>query len=429
MLLMLTAVPMAWGQDFYRERLERGRQALAAQQYAEAATDLEIACFGMMDNPARRAGCKALLFLAQRGAGDPVSATETLRLVARLEQRFAAFTGSSLDAEARQAFLREANVSGVDLSVWPRLQEAVNGFVATTAEGDLAAEDLSPAQLERAVRDDPANTELATRLLVTQYQRGKYADVQRSAEDLLPRDPDNATAACLLAVATATRNRSMCARSLDAIEACPPALQDRRYVRTRLQCYVDLERWQAGRQYSDRLDETWRNSERRLIRRIESQSEATPPAHAETKGPNPSDPPPDSATPAPRPMPDPIDAEVDSLRNQQAQAVRDRDVEAIASVLDRASGLAEQRPDYGPVLELAGQAAYLLSRWDEALSYLKAADAVHDVGAFSLFYLATALEKTGDLDAARETLERGLNAGLPRAPQVLALEQKLRNGV
>lgn len=427
LLLVLAGAQSAWAQDFYRERLERGRQALSAQQYEEASTDLEIACFGMMDNPARRAGCKAFLFLAQRGAGEAVSATETLRLIARLEERFAAFSGASLDAENRQEFLLEADASGVDLSVWPRLQQTVAAAVGAIEDSGASPRSLTPAELERASRADPGNVDLATALVVSKYERGKYADVQNSAEDLLARDPNNATASCLLAVASATRNRSLCARALDAIEACSPDLQDRRYARTRLQCYVDLERWQESREYSDRLTADLRNSERRLIRQIERQSEPSVPSTntaAATPGADQSP----LIEQAPQAAPDPLEAEVEALRRRQAQAVEDRDVEGITSVLDQASRLAEERPNYGPLRELAGQAAYLLSRWDQALYHLRAADAVHEIGAFSLFYLATALEKTGEIDAARATLQRGLEAGLPRAPQVIALEQRLQSG-
>ena len=424
----------AAAQDFYRERLERGRQALGAQRFAEAATDLEIACFGLMENPARRAGCKALLFLAQRNAGDVVAATETLRLVARLEERFAAFSGANLDAQTRRAFLLEADASQVDLGVWPRLRQAVEAVIEVQEVAPSTPENLSLAELQRAFRADPSNIGIATRLVIAQYERGKFADVQNTAEDLLAADPENATAGCLLAVATATRNRSMCASTLETIEMCSADLQNRRYARTRLQCYVDLERWQDGRRFSDQLSPSIRAGERRLIRQIERRSADTPGAATPTRA---------AATPASAPKGtengvgrpqaaepalDPIGDEIASLRRRQGQAVQDGDVEELADILDDANRLAERHPENGSLRELAGQAAFLLSRWDQAVFHLQAADAAHEVGAFSLFYLATALEATGDIDAARDVLQRGLDAGLPRAPQVIALEQKVRRG-
>lgn len=442
-VLLLLAAATARTQDFHRERLEQGRQALAAQRYAEAATDLEIACFGMMDNPARRAGCKVYLFLAQRGAGDAVAATDTLRLVARLEERHAAFTGASLDAETREEFLLEANASGVDLSVWPRLQSAVAAASGVADEAGVSAASLTPSQLERAVRNDPSNTAMATQLLVSQYQRGKYANVQRSAEELLATDPANQTAICLLAVATATRNRSTCSRTLEAIETCEPNLQDRRYARTRLQCYVDLERWKDGRRYSDGLDESVRNRERRLIRLIERESGDQPSsapvtaiATADGESPTPqsqedeaarSQAPDSGASQAE--IRDPLLVEIEALQRQRTEAVREGDIPAITRVLERASALARQRPGNGELQELAGQAAYLLRRWDQARLHLEAADAVHEMSAFSLFYLATAQEQTGSVDVARDTFRRALEAGLPpRAPQVTELEQRLQDG-
>ena len=425
---MATIALPSLAQDFYREQLENGRQALAAQRYEDAVTHLDIACFGMMENPARRVGCKVYLFLAQRRTGDAVSATETLRLIARLEERFAAYSGASLDADTRRMFLLETDASGIDLSVWPRLQRAVAGVVGTAEATAPGLDSLSPAQLERALKNDPANSELATRLVVSQYRRGKFADVQTSAEELLSRDPDNATASCLLAVATATRNRSMCPRTLEAIEACSSDLQDRRYARTRLQCYVDLERWQDGRAYSDRLPENLRNNERRLVRVIERQSTATAAPSTGTVESPPETPTPRASTEASVPEVEPDQGEIESLRRRQTQAIREGDVAAIADILDRTSQLADEQPSNGPLRELAGQAAYLLSRWDEALFHLEAADQLHELGAFSLFYLATAQAETGDTEAARNTLRRSLTAGLPQAPQVTALEQKLRTG-
>ncbi len=101
---VILATPAAAYDDFYAKRLELGRQAFAAGKPAEAAEELRVACFGMVDAPEALTECVARLTLAQEAAGRKADADATMDRFLKLEKRFGLFAGMTLEPPLKAGF-------------------------------------------------------------------------------------------------------------------------------------------------------------------------------------------------------------------------------------------------------------------------------------------------------------------------------------
>src|ERR1700688_4941395 len=70
---------------FYLDLLRDGSQAYDRGDYTAAAKQLRLACFGVLDEPERLAGCLTRLALAHGAAGDNRGFRKTLRTIAEVE--------------------------------------------------------------------------------------------------------------------------------------------------------------------------------------------------------------------------------------------------------------------------------------------------------------------------------------------------------
>jgi hypothetical protein len=93
---------------FYAELLRDGIHAYNAANYVEAARDLRLACFGMLEDPDPLVDCLARLSLAQDKAGDLDGFRDTFRRISEVEERFGSYGRASLPADVRSAFEQRA---------------------------------------------------------------------------------------------------------------------------------------------------------------------------------------------------------------------------------------------------------------------------------------------------------------------------------
>ena len=102
--LLLAALPAGAAIDpFYQGLLRDGQQALDRKDYTNAARQLRLACFGMLDEPRALADCLSRLALAQDGAGDVEGIRETFRRLAEVEDRFKGYSQGEIPPELRTA--------------------------------------------------------------------------------------------------------------------------------------------------------------------------------------------------------------------------------------------------------------------------------------------------------------------------------------
>jgi hypothetical protein len=90
--------------DFSRERLRVGEEALKAKRLPEAVDQLRIACFGLLDQVDALSECLVHLTLAQDAAKLPDDAEATLNRFLEVERRFAPYSKAAIPAEQRREF-------------------------------------------------------------------------------------------------------------------------------------------------------------------------------------------------------------------------------------------------------------------------------------------------------------------------------------
>lgn len=93
---------------FYLELERDGEAAADRGEWATAARLYRIACFGMLDEPARLAACTARLALAQAAIGDREAFAESFSRLALVEERFQGLTLAALTPDERQLLARRA---------------------------------------------------------------------------------------------------------------------------------------------------------------------------------------------------------------------------------------------------------------------------------------------------------------------------------
>ncbi|HEY9422279.1 MAG TPA: hypothetical protein VIW92_12750, partial [Thermoanaerobaculia bacterium] len=94
---------------FYQSLLRDGQHAFDRKDYAAAARDLRLACFGMLDEPQPLADCLARLALAQDRLDDADAFRGTFQRLVELEDRFKTYSQGNMVPELRTAL--EARVA------------------------------------------------------------------------------------------------------------------------------------------------------------------------------------------------------------------------------------------------------------------------------------------------------------------------------
>lgn len=99
-------------------------------------------------------------------------------------------------------------------------------------------------------------------------------------------------------------------------------------------------------------------------------------------------------------------------------------VRELRQAFQLAREVADVHPESKEAQQLAGEAAYRVSRWKEAADYLRRAGGPDDDQPELLFYLAVALYEAGDSQAAAGVLRRSL-PNLQRTPYVDGYSRKI----
>lgn len=136
-------------------------------------------------------------------------------------------------------------------------------------------------------------------------------------------------------------------------------------------------------------------------------------------------PPASSPAPAPASSPAPITAAEQTKMETARQLLGESGkVRELRQAFQLAREVADAHPDSREAQQLAGEAAYRVSRWKEAAEYLRRAGGPDDDQPELLFYLAVSLYEAGDSQAAAGVLRRSL-PNLQRTPYVDGYSRKI----
>lgn len=448
--------------SFYMGLLRRGSDAYNRHDYPEAVRSLRVACFGFLDEPELLADGLTRLALAQLEVGDEGAFRESFQRIQDIEARFGAYSKASMAPEQRQAFERTVLrlVPAATLQSDPTFSRLL-----PRPEDRLSK--LSPKQrrteLEALARQEPEQVRWPMMLAELELGEGRFSQAVKAAETALKLTPDKPEAVRLRGLALAGDERWVLA--LSDLQALPSPLQDPRVLEATLACMVGLERWTDAAAFASSLPAsiTVAPSVSRLVRKTAEEQgkaerraarEATrtaaaptprPSASATVPGPRGTPEPTEAPAAVPPPSPSPTRAsptrqpaarsprtpltQAPSVPNGEDAALAPADPAVVEQVLAlmrsnelvKAFGLASQAAEANPqapeIQRLAGEMAYRIARWPDAVRYFQRSGGVPDGQPQRQFYYAIGLFETGDKSAAAQELQRCV-ASLERTPFV-----------
>ncbi|MBV8203376.1 MAG: hypothetical protein JOZ15_22400, partial [Acidobacteria bacterium] len=266
---------------FYLDLLRDGIQSYDRGDYAGAAKQLRVACFGMLDEPRQLAACLTRLALAQAAAGNTDAFRETFRRIVEVEDRFGAYGKADLPPEVRDAFEQRA-LAAVPAGTLEAIP-AFRALLGRKLEAQVAA--LPPRerrrQLEERLAKEPRNVAWNVMLAELDLAEGKTAPAVSRAEAtaaLAPRDP---RALCVRGQARAAAKR--CAEAIGDLESCPAAAPagpgGQRSATVLLACRVELGQWRQAEEQVRALPAAWKQDREiaALMRRVAAAAAARPP--------------------------------------------------------------------------------------------------------------------------------------------------------
>lgn len=392
---------------FYERLYQDGRRSAAAGLAGRAAQELRFACFGMLESPDRLGDCLARLALAQAESGAGREFLDTAERLVEVERRFQGYSRSSLPQAERRRFELELEARAP--------VEIYNGVTAfkSIAERRRAAEirrlpaEERMTRLNREITQEPRNLIWRVMLGDLMLEQGRAPEAIETAERLLAERPGEASPACLRGRAQAILG-ACDDRSLKDLRRCEglgqePAAAARKGT---LRCHVQTGDWAAASALLGGLSaEEQQDPEVKALakqvrqgRRTSSSTEGD----VESRPTNRESPATDVSTPA-SPTPGDVEREVLSAGWEILHAdARDR----FEDTYDSIRALADRYPQWAEAQHLTAELAYRLSLWPQAVSYFQRADTIVSEKPNLQFYLAVALYKSGDREAALMTLDR-----------------------
>lgn len=396
--LILAAASQA-AEPFYVGLMEAGSRDYLRGDYPAAAHKLQVACFGLLDEPQLLTRGLIRLALAQAGAGDDRAFASTFDRLLEVEAAFGSYSRLPANTAFKTEFERllPERFTAEDLASIP----AFDAVVARMREAKLAA--LPPKrlrkELQRRLDGDPADTEalvLLTRLEIAQ-DHGPRAE-QRLI-DLLETDPSNRMARCLHG--QMKLRREDCAGAMEDLSWCSQPPTDQVLGARYLRCLVEAADWQAAGGFLASLPLDLRSREE-----VANLVLAIPPETLDDLA-RASDDAPETRAPEVAASPEPAAPPVESgptvfeLRRRLAAA---DGREAIDGLFDQVAALADDQPVDTELQYLAAEIAYLRADHPAAVRFFRRGGLPDLERPLLRFYFAVGLFETGEPAAAAEIL-------------------------
>jgi tetratricopeptide (TPR) repeat protein len=421
-LLLAAPPPAAAAQEpqppaldpFYTSLLDSGIQAYGDGDFAAAAQDLRLACFGLLEEPPRLASCLTYLGLAQAGAGDREGFTDTFRRLVPVEKRFRGYSRADLPAEVRNDYEQR-------LTQWVRAEQLTD--VEAFAPLAVRQRAASVALLTPAKRRDALGDLIAAepdrplwRLLLgdLEIDEGHPEAAVARAEEVLAAEPGNVRAHCLRGLGRA--RLGTCSDAVSDLTTCPGLTTEARLAEASLGCLVALGEADAARNFLASLPAELQKSKgiarlgRDVARLPKPGDEATvaPPVPAPEQVEAAPEPPTTAADPGEDAAPELLPDERQALERAR-QMLRDtRYAGELDEPLRLAREVADAHPDSREAQHLVAQIAYRASKWQLAAAYFRRGGDPGDDQPVLLFYMAVSFYEAGDQEAAAAALRRAL---------------------
>ena len=429
-LLAVSGPLSGQGLDVFHERLYQDAVRSASQsRHQEAIKYFRLACFGMLEKTDRLGDCLARLAIAQAEVDKKDDFVATVTRLMDVERRFQGYSRSALPQAQKLRFeTRLEELAPLELYA------TIPAF-KSQAEGRRASQlRLQPAEerqkvLDRLIAQEPRNALWRILRGELMLEQGRAVEAVEIADRLSASHPSHPDTACFRGRAQAAvgacnpgtlENLSRCSAE-DTLEAAREAT---------LRCHVQNQDWVGADGVLAIMSES--QKQQRPIRDLAKETRKkrrNPPAPAPQSEPSVPEP---QQVAAPEPTvstgsstgPGPVEQDVlesgwDILRSD----ARDR----FEDTYDSVRSLANRHPAWAEAQHLAAELAYRLSLWDDAVSYFQRAEKIVSQKPDLQFYLAVALYKSGDQQAAAAMLDR-CEPHIQNSDFVQFWVERIRNG-
>ncbi len=225
--------------DFYGARLRAGREEARLGRHLEAVDDLQIACFGFLDEPPLLVEGLVRLALEQTAAGRSEDAAGTLARFTDVEGRFGVWWKANLEPETRAAFLRllTAKIGAAGVKALPSLTAppepvetpaatapVVPALTAAPAPASTPASTPPPTSTPppppaRPAQQAPASAAAMLAESRRLVQEGKYVESYRVLTSAVAADPKSRDLRkALLEAAVLTKDWKTAAAQVDKVK-------------------------------------------------------------------------------------------------------------------------------------------------------------------------------------------------------------------
>jgi tetratricopeptide (TPR) repeat protein len=242
-------------QDFYEEQLRAGRDSFQAGRNPEAADELRIAAFGLLDRPLLLVEALVRLAVVQNNLGNAAGLTHTLERFLDVEGRLPVYAKLPIDSSIRLPFetILLKNVPRAAISSVPSLLGLLD------SEQQKIARLPRPERLkafEAGATREPKNAGWSISLAREYAASGDSASVIQWAGHALELDKGSSEALTLLAHARAGRGECRAALTLlDRLGASD--LQQRpELLGDQVVCLVEQKRWSEAQAALTRLPDS-----------------------------------------------------------------------------------------------------------------------------------------------------------------------------
>ena len=244
------------------------------------------------------------------------------------------------------------------------------------------------------------------------FDEGHTEEAIRKATEVLEYEPDNGEALLIRGLAMAKEERWDVA--VADLAASGRAGQDAQQAEALLRAYVALERWQEASLFISSLPEGVRGAD--SIQGLAQSVERNRGRDAE-----PSTPAGENASEVSSSL---SQDETDKLLRARTILNQSTNREDLQEAFQLARTVADSRPDFPRAQHLAGEAAYRLTLWTEAVAYFRRGGKPQESQPVTSFYMAVALYESGEREEAAEIL-RPCVQKLQRTPFVEGYIEKI----
>lgn len=284
-IIFAHAAPSSAIDPFYERLMREGSSLLQAGDYLGAAKKLELACFGMLDEPPVLTRCQIHLALAYGGGDDQDGFTETFERLAHLERDFSTLSSLELSEDYRHSLEQHAKrwIPYATLRALPPFARVARQQLEASIL-DLPVEERRE-KLTILLQEEP--NALGWRILMAQVDlaTGQYQDAADEAKQVLQQDSELLGAICVRGQAQAALGQ--CADALSHLYACDEAATNETFTLYKARCHLQLEQLDEAEAIARALPSGPRRTLLRDIqraRRTIEQRRRNAPAEAEEKG-------------------------------------------------------------------------------------------------------------------------------------------------